>query len=211
MLSKHHKYKRGEVILAGGSSLRFGKNKALIMLDGKPLIRHVIDNSIETVEQIIVTIGRKEDPRPFLEVLPQNVKVAKDLRGYKNPLNGILSGIMFLNAEYCLVLPCDTPYIKREVLEILFREADGYDSAIPIWPNGYIEPLIAVYRVAPTVEALRLIGVDKNSKADRLISLLERVRYVDIDRFISVDPCLTSFLNINSPLDLTFAENMPRR
>ncbi|MBS7626199.1 molybdenum cofactor guanylyltransferase [Candidatus Bathyarchaeota archaeon] len=211
MLSKHYEYKRGGVILAGGSSLRFGKNKALVMLNGKPLIRHVIDNSINVVEQIVITIGQKEDPRPFLKVLPQNIKVTKDLRGYKNPLNGILSGITVLNAEYCLVLPCDTPYIKHGVLEILFREADGYDSAIPIWPNGYIEPLIAVYKVEPTVEALRLISVDKNSKVDRLISLLERVRYVDINRFKSVDPYLTSFLNINRPSDLTSAENMPRR
>ncbi|MBS7650689.1 MAG: molybdenum cofactor guanylyltransferase [Candidatus Bathyarchaeia archaeon] len=211
MLSKHHKYKRGGVILAGGSSLRFGKNKALIMLNGKPLIRHVVDNSINVVEQIVVTIGKQEDPRPFLKVLPKNIKVAKDLRRYKNPLNGILTGITVLNAEYCLVLPCDTPYIKHGVLDILFREADGYDSAIPIWPNGYIEPLIAVYKVEPTVEALRLVSVDKNSKVERLISLLERVRYVNINRFISLDPYLTSFLNINRPSDLTSAGNMPRR
>ncbi|MEM3429811.1 MAG: NTP transferase domain-containing protein, partial [Candidatus Bathyarchaeia archaeon] len=122
-----------------------------------------------------------------------------------------LTGITVLNAEYCLVLPCDTPYIKHGVLDILFREADGYDSAIPIWPNGYIEPLIAVYKVEPTVEALRLVSVDKNSKVERLISLLERVRYVDINRFISLDPYLRSFLNINRPSDLTSAGNIPRR
>ncbi|MGQ9639144.1 MAG: molybdenum cofactor guanylyltransferase [Candidatus Bathyarchaeia archaeon] len=203
---KRHKHNRGGIILAGGSSSRFGKNKALIMFSGKALIRHVVDNCIGTIEQLVVTIGKEEDPAPFFKVLPPNIQIVQDRWEYKNPLNGISTGIKFLDAEYCLVLPCDTPYIKPGVLNILFQEVYGFDLAVPIWPNGYIEPLVAVYKVESTIEALRSIGEYNKSRVDRLVSSLKRVKHVNVEIFTVVDPHLISFLNINSPSDLRLAE-----
>jgi len=43
--------KRSAVILAGGSSRRFGQNKGLLELAGMPLIFHVVDKALPVVDE----------------------------------------------------------------------------------------------------------------------------------------------------------------
>jgi molybdenum cofactor guanylyltransferase len=46
--------KRLGAIIAGGQSMRFGSDKALALLDGRPLIQHVVDGLHDQVDQIII-------------------------------------------------------------------------------------------------------------------------------------------------------------
>jgi len=198
----------GAIILAGGPSSRFGRNKAFIGLNGKPLLRYVADECRTVAERIIVAIGKDDSPAAYTSILPSTVEVIRDSKRHKNPLNGIASGIRQLDATYSLVLPCDTPLVKREILQLLTKEASGSDAAVPLWPNGFIEPLHAVYRVEATRRALERIMKNSNSSVSSLASALDTVRYVGTEEIRKLDRRLGCFFNINSFLDLKLAKNM---
>lgn len=50
------------ILLAAGSSRRMGRLKQLLPLDGKPIIRHCLDNLIAAgIKNIVVVLGHRED------------------------------------------------------------------------------------------------------------------------------------------------------
>jgi molybdopterin-guanine dinucleotide biosynthesis protein A len=200
----------GAIVLAGGPSSRLGKNKALIELNGKPLLRHVVDQCISIDAKVVVVIGREDTLEVYTRILPQNVELARDISGHKNPVNGIASGVGHLNTAYTLVLPCDTPFVRSNVLKFLFEKAQGYDAVVPLWPNGHIEPLHAIYKLEPTRCALQGVFGDENPRVSNLIERLERVRYIDTEEIKELDPLLASFMNINSLHELKLAEEILR-
>ena len=52
------------VILAGGLNLRFsGKNKALLTIDGKKILDHILDIYTQIFEEIILVTN---DPLPYV-------------------------------------------------------------------------------------------------------------------------------------------------
>ncbi|WP_455283609.1 molybdenum cofactor guanylyltransferase, partial [[Eubacterium] cellulosolvens] len=51
---------RAAIILVGGRSSRFGSNKALETLAGKPLIRHIVERLSDVSNEVFVVIGRDE-------------------------------------------------------------------------------------------------------------------------------------------------------
>lgn len=52
----------GVVVLAAGASTRLGRTKQLLTLDGRPLIRHVIDAAVAAgPAQVVVVVGHDAD------------------------------------------------------------------------------------------------------------------------------------------------------
>lgn len=198
----------GAIVLAGGPSSRFGrKNKALIEFGGKPLVRHVVDQCRLVAQEIIVTIGKDERPESYVKALPSKVRLVKDTGEPKSPLNGIAAGIWQLDTAYCLIVPCDTPFVGSNILALLSEKKSGFDLVVPLWPNGYIEPLHAVCRVESTRRVLPQVLKNPGSRVADFIFALDSVRYVSTEEMRKLDPDLRCFLNINSPQDLELAEN----
>lgn len=199
---------KSAIILAGGFSRRFGSDKGLVPLGNKPLIRHVLDAVSGVVEEEIVVVSSKEQAEKFAKVLDSSVKVVIDKRSLQSPLVGALTGFETAIGEYALLLPCDAPLVSEEALSLLLDLCVGVNAAIPRWPNGYIEPLHAVYHVKPALEAaenaLSLERLDMRSMIERM----RRIRYVSTLVFQQLDSELKMFFNINTPLDLKRAELM---
>ena len=55
-----------------------------------------------------------------------------------------MSGLKAVEADFCLTLPCDMPFLKPAVADYLFGEAEGFEVAVPMWPNGRLETLLMV-------------------------------------------------------------------
>jgi molybdopterin-guanine dinucleotide biosynthesis protein A len=200
------------LVLAGGLSSRFGSNKALAALSGRTLVRHVVDRISQIARETIVVIGRGEPPDDFLRALPRSVNLLNDELEGKTPLVGILRGLRVVETDYALILSCDIPFINWKVIELLHTRASGFDAAIPRWESSKIEPLEAIYRVAPMVKATeRALAAERLSLLDA-IEGLERVVYVPVeDEIRMIDPKLETFFNINTKADLALAERMLSR
>lgn len=197
---------KSAIILAGGMSKRFGRSKALVELHGKPLILYVIETCARIAQEIIAVVSGESQRREVSKILPSPTKVIKDERARfsnaRGPLVGLAAGLMNAKGDYAVALSCDSPFVNVRLIDYLFFECKGRDATVPIWPNGYLEPLVAVYRVKT---ALRAAEEAIRSGRRDLRSMIERLRevaYVPIEALRKFDPDLRTFININSPEDL---------
>lgn len=196
----------GALILAGGENRRIGKNKAFIEFEGRPLLIHIVEKAMIVADEIKVVVGRSNDISEYIALLPPSVVVLKDIVDGTGPLGGILTGTQSMCCSHAVVLPCDSPFVKNEILEYMFGRIKGADASIPRWPNGNIEPLHAVYRVSSTLRATREALQSEELRVADMIKRLRNVIYVSTEELKQYDSGMVSFLNINGEEDLITAQ-----
>jgi len=201
---------KSAVVLAGGFSRRFGQDKGLLPLANKPLIEHVLDAIDNIVDEKIVVVSSKTQAENYTKVLDSKVKVVVDDDNVQSPLVGALKGFKEASNEYALLLPCDTPLLSKDVLSLLLDLCPNKNAVIPRWPNGYIEPLQAVYCTKPALEAAKKALSEGKLNMQSMVDKLRGVRYVSTLVLRQLDPELKSFFNVNTPMDLRKAEAMLR-
>ncbi len=198
---------RSAIILAGGDSQRFRTEKGLANLAGKPLILYVIERIQDIVDEVIICLKSNEQASLFSPIISDNCEIAIDEKNLPAcPLTGALTGLKRARSKYSIILPCDTPFLSKKLIDLMFDIAIGVDAVIPRWPNGYLEPLQAVYRTRSTLEAAREALKKGEKRLRYMISLLRRVRYLSTLVIREIDPKMITFFNINMPIDLRKAE-----
>jgi molybdopterin-guanine dinucleotide biosynthesis protein A len=200
--------KRSAVVLAGGFSKRFGRDKGLVELAGKPLVLHVLDRMFEVVNETLVVVSSDHQKVAFEHTLGQRARVIIDKREEKSPLIGALTGFKCVQGKYSLLLPCDTPFVSSKIASLLLDLCINRSAVIPRWPNGYIEPLQAVYHTKSALTAARATLEQKKLDLRSVIASLKGVRYVSTIILQQLDPKLLTFFNINNPRDLRRAESI---
>lgn len=197
------------VILAGGLSKRFGsQDKCLLRLASKPLVMHVVNHVSAVVDEIAVVVSSASQKEVFSTLLKSDVKVFVDKYNVQSPLVGVLTGFENVNADYSLLLPCDTPFISRQVATLLLDLCVGKGATIPRWPNGYIEPLQSAYHVKSAIKAAQKALDEGKLTLASMIDNLCGVRYISTMVLQQFDPKLSTFFNVNTPVDLRRAESM---
>ena len=199
---------RSAIIISGGLSKRFGRDKGSVELLGKPLISYVVDRIGLIVDEIVVVVASEEQKRELSKLFSSPVRAVIDEYALKSPIVGALTGFKYALGEYSLLLPCDTPLISRNVVLLLLQLAFGLDAVIPKWPNNYIEPLQAVYKTKAAYESsLEALKEEKLRMRD-IIMRLNKVLYVSTTILRNLDPKLHTFLNVNTPEDLKRIEEI---
>ena len=195
------------IILAGGFSSRFGSDKGLLKIENKPLIVHVVDTVSSIVEEIlIITNSEKRIKTYSKEVLNSKVKFTLDLYNGIGPLAGALSGFSYAKGKYSLLIPFDAPFMSKKILLLLFKSCKNKSAVIPKWPNNHIEPLHAVYNTKEAYNAAKNAISQEETKVRALIQRLNNVQYISTEFIQKYDSQLQTFLNINTPSDLTKAK-----
>jgi len=199
------------VILAGGRSRRFGENKALVQLVGKPLIVYVHEQLARIVDEIIIVISKLSDKSIYTNLLGKETTILTDLSDIQIPLMGALTGFTYAKGEYTILLSCDTPFISQKVMRFLLDMSKDMNAVIPRWPNGYIEPIQAVYKTHPALQSTK--GALRKGKLEfrSMINDMQNVRYVSTSVIEKMDPALISFFNINTLAELRKAEETIRK
>lgn len=200
--------KNSALILAGGFSRRFGQEKGLIDLAGKPLILHVVDRVYKTVNETVVVVNSKVKKGKFESLLGHIANVVVDKQEAQSPLVGALTGFESAKGEYSLLLPCDTPLISSQITELLLDTCINKAAVIPRWPNGYIEPLQAAYHTKSAITAAKRALEEGRLDLRSMIARLSGVRYISTVALRQMDPKLLTFFNINTPKDLKKAESL---
>jgi len=199
------------VILAGGFSKRFGQDKGSVRLAGKPLILYVVDVVSKLVDDIVVVANSKKQREAFADLFGRKAVVAVDKYEKRSPLVGALTGFEKVQGDYSLLLPCDTPFVSSQIASLLLDLCVNRNAAVPRWPNGYIEPLQAVYHTKSALAAAeKAVGQDR-LELRSMIANLSKVRYVSTTVLRQVNPKLLTFFNVNTPEDLKKAESILKR
>ena len=206
---------RAALVLAGGGAKRFQtsnlhwQDKALVEVDGKPLLVHVIENLKGAVDEIVVCVNDEQRLAKYKQLLEKqvtgNVRFVVDQQGspVKGPLLAIASGLQAVNAQYCLIVPTDMPFLKPEVAEYLLEACKDYNVAVPIWPDGTIETLLMAMERQSCAETAQTLCVLNRANADGIIRGSSKLHLVSpLQQIRGLDNELRSFVNINSQEDL---------
>ena len=197
---------KSAVILAGGFSRRFGSDKGLVLLRNKPLVRHVIDKVSPTVDEVLVVVSSKEQKKTFEPVVGNEANIIIDKDDSQSPLVGAITGFKIAKGEYTLLLPCDAPLVSTRILQFLLDMCINKRAVIPRWPNGYIEPLQAVYHTQSALTAAKTALKQGHMNMRSMIENLRGVRYVSTTVLEQLEPRLVTFFNVNTSQDLKKAE-----
>jgi molybdopterin-guanine dinucleotide biosynthesis protein A len=189
---------RSGVVLAGGKSSRMKIDKGLILLKDKPLVLWTLERLSEIVDEIVVSVP-KSPPFDLLRIIGPEITIVKDEEIGLGPIEGMLLSFKKAKGDYVAVAPCDSPFIQTSLYELLFKEAEGRDGAIPVI-RGYHEPLIAVYHRKNSITALNRILTAGNFKIIEAYPFLD-LKFVDEATIKTVDSNLRSFININTTED----------
>jgi molybdenum cofactor guanylyltransferase len=206
---------RAALILAGGNATRFQAvdqpwmDKALAQVDAKPLLLHVIKNLKGTVDKIVVCVNDQQRAATYKHLLEKHgvgdVEFVVDQNDsqVKGPLLAITSGLASVDTDYCLVVPTDMPFLNPKVTDYLFKACAGYDTAVPMWPDGTVETLLMALERKSCLEIAQTLLSLNRANADAILRAAGTVHFVSpLKEICSLDPKLRSFVNINSQEDL---------
>jgi molybdenum cofactor guanylyltransferase len=182
------------IVLTGGRSSRFGRDKTRAELAGRGLLERVLDVVTPLVDDVVVVgpwapagVARSSEPEPHL-----------------GPLGGLAHGLSEVGADRALVLAGDHPLLRTPLLQLLLDEArdETFDAVVPLGPDGP-EPLVACYRasVLPLVRQ-RLAADDRSMRGLRGLLGAARTRWLEVAEWSAADPEGWSFLDVDSPADL---------
>lgn len=185
-----------------------GSDKAFLLHEGRPFVSSVASEMSKVSDDVIVMIGRKRKA-DFESVLEERVRVYQD-RGYLgNPVGGILSALAHVRHTHAAVVACDSPLVKAEVIDYLFRAVQRHSGAVPLWEEEdkmTMEPLCAVYDVSEAKRAILRTIRERKASPKRMVLQLEDVLYVDVNQLRLVDPTLDSLVNVNTRDDYAALE-----
>ena len=202
------------IILIGGKSTRFGSDKGIFEFLGKPLLSYQLETLAQFNRDIFIVAHSQEQIKAYKEkidfsegisFLTDNMELLED-KELRTPLVGLYSAFKELNKldyDKAFTFSCDSPLIKSEVVELLLRQAEGYDCYIPKWENGFLEPLFAIYPVKEAFNQARDSLLNKTYKLTNLVNENWKVNYIPIEFDIKpLDENLISFINVNGPIDI---------
>ena len=155
-----------------------------------------------------MVVGSTEQKKLYSKVLPSEIDIQMDVEKKDCPLIGALTGFANANGDYSVLLPCDTPFISKDVIRLLFEASSNVDATIPRWPNGYIEPLQAVYHTGSALSAAKKAVMNGKRRMRSMISLLHGVRYISTIVLREIDSDLLTFFNVNTLIDLKRAKSI---
>jgi molybdopterin-guanine dinucleotide biosynthesis protein A len=185
-------------VLAGGASTRMGRDKALLELDGVPMLLRMT----RLAEPHVASFAAVGPPERYASLA---LDVVPDHWPGTGPLGGIATALRVSSSEWNLVLGCDLPYLTEEWINWLIARAreSSAQAVVPEWQRG-IEPLAAMYRkdCEPAFSAALGRGVRRISQALQDI-VLERVT---ASHWHWIECADNLFQNVNRPEDFAEAQ-----
>jgi molybdopterin-guanine dinucleotide biosynthesis protein A len=187
------------IILAGGKSLRYGQNKALVKMNDIPLIERVIGVMRPLFENLIIITNTPHEYH-YLQ-LP----MYEDLISGLGPVGGVYTGLEAMSNESGFFVACDMPFLQRDLIRYMVEIKGDFDAVVPR-VDWKIEPLHAIY-ARSCLPAIKKLIDEGSYQIIRFFDKL-KVRYVEKEEIRSFDSRLRSFLNVNSPKELVDAGRM---
>ncbi|MCU0592028.1 MAG: molybdenum cofactor guanylyltransferase [Desulfobacterales bacterium] len=124
----------------------------------------------------------------------------------RSSLTGVHAGLFYTRHPFAFFSACDTPFLKKEIIETVLEQIDPADDLIIPQTSKGFEPLCAAY------SKRCLKAAEEHLRANKLKIQLAlqkgRIKTIPEERLREKDPELVSFFNVNTPEDLARAEQM---
>lgn len=193
------------VILAGGRSSRMGvTRKALIELNGRPLLKYVIDRLADHLDPLLLSCESETSDFDSYGL----VIVPDLLPDYRGPLAGLYSALQYLDDEGhndgLVLCPCDAPFIPDNLVQVLL-DADQceHNKVIAISYQGVLQPTFSLWQ-NHHLPAIREAVVEQGRGS--LKHLLTSLPHKIVEWTPAMSPVEPSpFFNVNTPEELEFA------
>ena len=125
-------------IIIGGKSSRMGTDQANFSFGNKSFLMHIID-AVKPITSVINLVSSLNQHQNL------GYRVINDLENDKGPVCGITSALSDSNTEMNIILSCDIPFIKTNLLNWLLKQhSNSYDATI-ISSEDKKMPLIGIY------------------------------------------------------------------
>ena len=144
------------IVLAGGKSSRMGRDKALIPIQGVPLLQLICQIAASCADKVYVVTPWQERYQQLLSPTVQfirEVPFSGETSGEsfpQGPLIGFAQALGYVQTDWVLLLACDLPKLRVEVLQEWAATLDGVEdegiiAALVHHTKGW-EPLCGFYR-----------------------------------------------------------------
>jgi molybdopterin-guanine dinucleotide biosynthesis protein A len=188
----------GAIVLAGGRSSRFGRDKLAESIDGVPLLHHAIAAVQAVAVEVVVVASPGHDP-----AVPEAVLVTHDASAFEGPLAGLAAGLQALGADIdrAVVVAGDMPSLRPAVLVRLLDAVGGSIDLALLEVSGESVPLpMAVRREVAIVAAPGLLA--GGERRLRALTGVLRTTVIPEHTWRQDDPEGATLRDIDTPADL---------
>jgi molybdenum cofactor guanylyltransferase len=127
------------IVLAGGRSRRMGSDKAVMVLNGKPMLQYSIDAIRPFCDKLVISSNKDSYDFTSCEIWP-------DLVPGEAAMVGIYSCLKRSETDFNIVLSCDMPLVSKALFEYMLQRVAEAEIILPVHGNNQMEPLCAIYK-----------------------------------------------------------------
>ncbi len=191
------------VVLAGGKSRRFGRDKSQVKLGDKILIDYILTEIIDLYKDILIVTN---EPIKFLN--SNKISLTSDIQKGLGPLGGIFSAMKWAkdnkkNYEWISTFPIDTPFFKKEHLSKFYKEINLDKSNLFFMKSKNTRHNIFGLWSLKLLEKLELALEKGDRKVEHWANEIG-VKTIDFEYENNKDP----FFNINTEEELETAKKL---
>ena len=191
------------VVLAGGKSTRFGKDKSQVKLGNKMLIDYVLTEIIDLYKDILIVTN---EPIKFKD--SNKISIISDIKKDLGPLGGVFTAMKWVmenrkDYKWISTFPIDTPFFKKQHLSKFYDEINLDESDLFFMRSKNTRHNIFGLWSLKLFEKLELAL----KRGDRKVELWANqigVKTIDFKHENNKDP----FFNINTEEDLNIAKKL---
>ncbi len=143
------------IVLAGGKSTRMGRDKALIPIQGVPMLQLICNIAAACTDKVYIVSPWPERYQEllipnsqFILEVPLTGETGNESRTH-GPLVGFMEGLAAVDTDWVLLLACDLPNLRLEILQEWISQLDTIpeNCIAALVQNDYIwQPLCGFYR-----------------------------------------------------------------
>ncbi len=179
------------LLLTGGGSRRMGRDKASMVVDGRPLGMRPVEALRGLVEEVVVA----GHPVPGL-----TGRVVADTVAGAGPLGGVVAGLAAVRTPLAVAVACDMPTLVPAVVGLLLDRLAGDPRLLAACCAGRhrVEPLPLALRATAAAPALTA-ALARGERALRTALAGPGLGIVEEAAWRAVDPEGRCFANWNRP------------
>ena len=193
------------ILLAGGASRRFGRDKLVEKVAGAPLFTHPLRALLATCEEVVIVLA-PEGPEPRIED-PTRVRFVRDDVAFAGPLAGCRAGLEAVRSEIAIVAAGDMPHLGTPLIELIGARAAKGSAAVVLADGETARPLPLALDVSAALPAARGLLASGERRLRALVAALA-AEVVPLEVWSAVDPTGEWRRDVDVPEDLS-ARGLP--